>query len=83
VSSHRLHFAATFAALALAASAAAQTPRTPTAADSAARDSTRRAQSLEGLTITTTRASSDAPYAQTTLDRPRLARDYTGQDVPL
>jgi len=83
VSSRRLHYVATFATLVLTAPAAAQTPRARSAADSATRDSTRRAQSLEALTITTTRASADAPYAQTTLDRPRLARDYAGQDVPL
>jgi hypothetical protein len=40
-------------------------------------------QSLETLTITTSRAGADAPFAQTTLDAARLARDYTGQDVPL
>ncbi len=42
-----------------------------------------RARTLEGLTITAVRAGSEAPIAQTTLDRARLQRDYTGQDVPL
>ncbi len=42
-----------------------------------------RARTLEGLTITAVRAGSDAPIAQTTLDRARLERDYTGQDIPL
>ena len=51
--------------------------------DSAARDSTRRVQALEALTVTAVRAGSDAAAAQTTLDRARLERDYTGQDVPL
>ncbi len=46
-------------------------------------DQLTRARSLEGLTITTVRAGNDAPIAQSTLDSARLARDYTGQDVPL
>ncbi len=41
------------------------------------------AQSLEGLTVRAVRAGGEAPIAQTTLDRPRLARDYSGQDIPL
>jgi iron complex outermembrane receptor protein len=41
------------------------------------------AQTLEGLTITAVRAGGSAPIAETTLDRDRLERDYTGQDVPL
>lgn len=41
------------------------------------------AQDLEGLTVTAVRASGEAPIAQTTLDRDRIARDYTGQDIPL
>ena len=41
------------------------------------------ARTLERLTITAVRAGRDAPVAQTTLDRVRLERDYTGQDVPL
>jgi iron complex outermembrane receptor protein len=41
------------------------------------------ARVLEGLTITAVRGGSEAPVAQTTLDRARLERDYTGQDVPL
>jgi iron complex outermembrane receptor protein len=41
------------------------------------------AQSLERLTITAVRASDLAPIANTTLDRARLERDYSGQDVPL
>ncbi|HEY5547844.1 MAG TPA: TonB-dependent receptor [Gemmatimonadaceae bacterium] len=41
------------------------------------------AQSLERLTVTAVRASGVAPIAQTTLDDARLARDYSGQDVPL
>jgi iron complex outermembrane recepter protein len=61
----------------------------PARRDSAAADSTRRAaqtrkaQALEALTVTAARARADAPVAQTTLDRVRLTRDYTGQDVPL
>lgn len=48
-------------------------------------DASRRetARALEGLTITAVRAGGDAPIAQTTLDRARLERDYSGQDVPL
>lgn len=64
----------------LPAVAGAQT-RAPN--DSAAADSARRAQSLETLTVTASRASADAPFARTTLDRVRLTRDYAGQDVPL
>jgi iron complex outermembrane receptor protein len=41
------------------------------------------AQSLERLTVTAVRAGDIAPIAQTTLDRPSLERDYSGQDVPL
>jgi len=41
------------------------------------------AQMLERLTITAVRASGEAPIAESTLDRTRLERDYTGQDVPL
>jgi len=41
------------------------------------------AQSLERLTVTAVRASGVAPIAQATLDDARLARDYSGQDVPL
>jgi iron complex outermembrane receptor protein len=41
------------------------------------------ARSLEGLTVTAVRAGGSAPIAETTLDRARLERDYTGQDVPL
>lgn len=41
------------------------------------------ARTLETLTITAVRAGGDAPIAETTLDRARLARDYAGQDVPL
>jgi iron complex outermembrane receptor protein len=69
--------------LTLAASAAAQSSRAPASPDSAARDSTHRAQKLETLTITTSRAGEDAPFSQTTLGPVRLARDYAGQDVPL
>ena len=43
----------------------------------------RPAQALERLTITAVRAGPDVPVAQTTLDRARLERDYSGQDVPL
>lgn len=46
-------------------------------------DQLTRARSLEGLTITAVRASSEAPIAQTTMDRAQLERDYSGQDVPL
>jgi iron complex outermembrane receptor protein len=60
--------------------ASAQQPTRP-AADTAS-DST-RAQRLETLTVTAARARADAPVAQTTLDRARLKRDYSGQDVPL
>lgn len=41
------------------------------------------AQSLEGLTVRAVRAGGEAPIAQTTLDRTRLERDYSGQDIPL
>ena len=41
------------------------------------------AQSLERLTVTAVRASDIAPVSSTTLDRVRLERDYSGQDVPL
>jgi iron complex outermembrane recepter protein len=41
------------------------------------------ARALERLTITAVRAGGAAPISQTTLDRARLERDYTGQDVPL
>jgi iron complex outermembrane receptor protein len=41
------------------------------------------ARRLEGLTITAIRAGGAAPIAETTLDRARLERDYTGQDLPL
>ena len=74
---------ATILTFTTAAPAAGQSSRTTAAADSATRDSTRRVQSLEKLTITTSRASADAPFAQTTLGPARLARDYAGQDVPL
>lgn len=53
---------------------------TPTDADASRRET---ARVLEGLTITAIRAGGDAPIAQATLDRVRLERDYTGQDVPL
>lgn len=48
-------------------------------------DASRRetARALEGLTITAVRAGGDAPIAQTTLDRARIERDYSGQDLPL
>ena len=65
------------------APALGQSVRSSTPSDSATQDSTRRVQSLETLTITTSRASADAPFAQTTLGPARLARDYAGQDVPL
>src|SRR5688500_11126484 len=51
--------------------AAQQAPR-----DTTPSDSTRRAQALEALTVTATRASADAPVARTTLDKARLQRDY-------
>lgn len=41
------------------------------------------AQALERLTITAVRAGGEAPIAEATLDRARLERDYSGQDVPL
>jgi iron complex outermembrane receptor protein len=41
------------------------------------------AQTLERLTVTAVRASANAPVARTTLDRTRLERDYSGQDIPL
>jgi iron complex outermembrane receptor protein len=41
------------------------------------------ARSLERLTVTAVRASDNAPVARTTLDRARIERDYSGQDVPL
>jgi iron complex outermembrane receptor protein len=41
------------------------------------------AQSLERLTVTAVRASDIAPVSSTTLDRARLDRDYSGQDLPL
>ncbi len=48
-------------------------------------DVTRRetAQTLERLTITAVRGGADAPIAEVTLDRARLERDYSGQDIPL
>ncbi len=73
----------------LALAAQAQPPARTRDTTTAAADSTRRArsprspQSLEALTVTATRASADAPVAQTTLDDTRLRRDYGGQDVPL
>jgi iron complex outermembrane receptor protein len=55
--------------------------------DTAKTDTTRArrtsAQALERLNITAVRAGADAPVAQTTLSRARLARAYAGQDVPL
>jgi len=66
--------------VALPASAQPTRPATDSAAKAA--DST-RAQRLETLTVTAARARADAPVAQTTLDRARLKRDYSGQDVPL
>jgi iron complex outermembrane receptor protein len=41
------------------------------------------AQSLERLTITAVRARETTPISSTTLDEPRLDRDFSGQDVPL
>ena len=41
-----------------------------------------RARSLETVTVRAVRGG-DATTAQTTLDRPALARAYTGQDVPM
>jgi len=41
------------------------------------------ARTLERLTVTAIRASDNAPVARTTLDRTRIERDYSGQDVPL
>jgi iron complex outermembrane receptor protein len=70
------------AAVLLAPVAGAQTTRPSARADTAGRDTTRRAQPLETLTITTSRAGADA-VAQTTLGPERLSRDYSGQDVPL
>ena len=81
--SSALALLAGFTVLTLASSAAAQSKRPNASSDSAARDSTRRVQTLETLTITTSRASADAPFSQTTLGSARLTRDYSGQDVPL
>ena len=44
---------------------------------------TATARTLERLTVTAVRASDNAPVARTTLDRSRIERDYSGQDVPL
>lgn len=81
-----LGLAALIASASLLAPHASWAQSRPTsAADSTASDTLprRRAQALETLTISAVRAGTDAPVAQTTLDRARLERDYTGQDVPL
>ena len=76
-----LRFAAFLAVAPLAGAQALQArPDTTSRTDTTDR---RPAQALERLTITAVRAGADAPVAQTTLDRARLERDYSGQDVPL
>ncbi len=72
-----------FAALGVSSlPASAHGQQRPTAvADSSGRTDSTRARRLEGVTVRAVR--SGAAAAQTTLDARAIAREYTGQDVPL
>jgi iron complex outermembrane receptor protein len=76
------HAAAAFAALAFAVGTAdAQEPTTRP--DTARRDSSSRARSLEGVLVRAVRANGTAPIAQTMIDARTIERRSFAQDVPM
>ena len=77
------HAAAAFVALALAVGTADAQQSTATRPDSARRDSSSRAGSLEGVIIRAVRAGGTAPIAQTTVTSRSIERRSFAQDVPM
>ena len=77
------HAAAAFVALALAVGTADAQQSTATRPDTARRDSSSRAGSLEGVIVRAVRAGGTAPIAQTTVTSRSIERRSFAQDVPM